>query len=253
MLYVLSSLSYDTTLIPHFIRYYNRLGVQSFIISVHELKPGILKRAESLVSKLDCDVRLVPVSERQLSTGVEGNNKEEIRTNYIGPEDWIIPADLDEFIQFPVPLRQLIDEMVRYDTTFIKGSFADRIAKDGCLSATVPDVSIWQQYPLAALVSQRLVRCWSHKVTLCRGDCMLASGHHNVIRPCRPHLYRYSTIHHFKWRKGLIPALKRRAGFYRSAGWPCYLEAERPLAYLERFRKISPDEFDAEVGWDPDA
>src|ERR1700678_323643 len=108
MLYVISSLSYDASLLPHFLNYYKKLGVDSFIVSVHELVPGILKEAQAIAERMRCDVKWVSVSERQLSTAIESNNKEEIRSTHVGSADWIVPADLDEFIQFPAPLGQLI-------------------------------------------------------------------------------------------------------------------------------------------------
>jgi hypothetical protein len=252
MLYVISTLSYDTSLLPHFFKYYKSLGVTRFIISIHELVPGLLKKAQAIAKQFDSDVKWIPVSERQILTGIEGNNKEEIREKHVTSQDWIIPADLDEFIQFPAPISQLIGEMDANGATFIKGDFLDRISEDGRLNPTLPEPSIWEQFPLTCKVSQSLIKCWSHKVTLARGDCMLASGHHNVIFPARPHISRRCIIHHFKWRRGLLTALRRRLAVYKNAGWDCYREAERALSYLNQNRRINVVDFRAARGWNPD-
>jgi hypothetical protein len=251
MLFVISSLSYDTTLLPHFLRYYRTLGATSFIISVQELIPGILKKAQRLAKQFDCDIRWIPVTSRQALTGIEANNKEEIRAHYVSPEDWIIPADLDEFIQFPAPLTQLIKELNDNDATFIKGDFCDRISSTGRLNKTLPEPSIWDQFPLVCTISSRLLRCWCHKVVLCRGDCVLSSGHHNVITPARPLLNRRSKIHHFKWRSGILKALRRRVAIYKTANLSSYRESERAVSYLNINKKINLHDFNAQMGWNP--
>jgi hypothetical protein len=61
MLYVISTLSYDASLLPHFFRYYRNLGITSFIISLHELVPGIIEEAQRIASRFECEVRWVPV------------------------------------------------------------------------------------------------------------------------------------------------------------------------------------------------
>ena len=226
--------------------------MDSFIIAIDERVPGIWKKTEEIAATLDAHIELVPASARQQSTGVEGANKEEARKSHVAPEDWIIPADLDEFIQFPAPLPTLIGEMTASGTTFIMGKFCDRIAQDGALAPTLAEPSIWEQYPLACRVSEMLVICNDHKVTLCRGDCELTSGHHNVIRPSRPLVSRRSVVHHFKWRQGLLEALKRRVETYKRAGFLAFPESERIIEYLDATGRIIPGDFEAVQGWCPD-
>jgi hypothetical protein len=250
MIYALTIISYDNSLLKHFVSYYKSIGVESFIVAIDERVPNIWSSTEAIASTLSADIRLVPVSERQKLTGVESNNKEEMREKYVLPEDWVIPADLDEFIQFPVPLPQVIREMKRCNATFINGRFSDRLSHTGKLVPTTPETSIWQQYPLEARVSFGLVKCWCTKVTLARGDCILTSGHHNVLFPCKPLVTRKCVIHHFKWRAGLPEALERRREIYGQAGLDCE-EATRILDYINVKGRIVPEEFNVKPGWNP--
>jgi hypothetical protein len=252
MLYVLSTLSYDVSLLPHFLRYYRHLGVDCFIISVQELVPGITEEAKFIATQCGCDVKWIPISRRHELSGLEANNKEEIRASQVKPDDWIIPADLDEFIQFPAPIERLISEMQKNDCTFIKGEFCDRISINGDLSKTLRTPSIWQQYPLVCDISRQLIRCWCHKVTLCRGDCILSSGHHNVITPDRPFITRRSVIHHFKWRAGLLEALQRRVAVYKRERWNNHRESERALRYFEKHGCVKLSDLTVRQGWIPD-
>jgi hypothetical protein len=225
--------------------------VHSFIISIHELLPGILEQTTRVASELDANIQLVEVSCRQKETSIEANNKEEIREKYVAPNDWIIPADLDEFIHFPAPVPELISEMEAVKATHIMGHFSDRISADGHLTPTTETPSIWEQYPLQCNVSKSLVKCWTHKVVLARGDCVLASGHHDVISPKKRLETRSAKVHHFKWRAGLPEALARRIKIYKRQNFPCIAESTRILNYLEKHKRIVPSDFRARRGWKP--
>lgn len=170
---VLTSISYDASLLPHFVGYYRALGVEAFAIAVHEQRAGMLAETEALVATLGTGIDLVPASERQIRTGVEGWNKEELRQRIAMPGDWLIPADLDEFIQFPAPLPQLIAQMEQSGASYVMGEFRDRIAANGQLTPLAAAPSLWEQYPLECDFSAQLVRCLCKKVVLCRGDCAL--------------------------------------------------------------------------------
>jgi hypothetical protein len=252
MIKVVSCISYDAALLPHFVEYYSSLGVDAFIISIDERVDGIWDVVERIAKLLPANIELVPASERQRATGIEYNNKEETRQRYIKQDDWIIPADLDEFIQFPRTLPQLIKEMNAEGATFIMGQFRDRIARHGVLANTESEPSIWEQYPLECNISDLLVQCWCHKVTLCRGDCELSSGHHNVIRPAIPLISRRCVVHHFKWRQGLIEALNRRRKIYLQSGYGAHGEADAVIDYMSTHGRIIPQEFGAVEGWRPD-
>jgi hypothetical protein len=252
MICVLTNISYDCSLLPHFVLYYRGIGVERFIVAINEQVPGIFNEAQKLAHDLGGDINIVAASDREKSSGVEANNKEEIRLNHCNAEDWVIPADLDEFVQFPCPLIELITELERANATFIMGDFSDRIAKSGRLEPICEKPSLWKQYPLQCSFSEELVGCWCHKVALCRGDCKLASGHHSVTEPCRPLITRRCVIHHFKWREGLLAALKRRVDTYKRAGVLCYPESERVLRYFAQYNRIVPERFGAHLGWDPD-
>lgn len=250
-LLVLTSISYDASLLPHFVAYYRQLGVEKFDIVIHELKSGIRAEVEQLVSVLGPGIDLHRASERQERTGVEGSNREDLRRLVARPEDWVIPADLDEFVQFPLPLPELIDTLKTNGAQFVMGRFSDRLAPGGILAPTKPDTDVWTQYPLEANVTSRLTKGCCTKVILCRGDCQLAGGHHSVHGPSRE-LRDYSGIvHHFKWRAGLKEAMERRIEIYHREKVPWVDESERVLAHLVEHGRIVPECFSAKNGWQP--
>lgn len=249
---VLSSISYDAALLPHFVDYYRGLGVENFAISVHEQRPGILAVVEALAATLGPGITLHPASAWQERTGVEGANKNDLRRRVAQLEDWLIPADLDEFIQFPLPLPALIGKLIEADAQCVMGRFRDRLAWDGVLVPTAPTPSVWEQYPLEADISSQLVKGLCTKVVLCRDDCEIGSGHHFVRGTARVLSGTSGIVHHFKWRAGLADALTQRVAIYRREKVPWVDESERVLAYLAEHGRIVPEHFAPRTGWQPD-
>lgn len=250
---VLTSISYDVSLLPHFVSYYRSLGVEEFAISVLEQRPGIRAEAEAVAASLGAGIHLYGAAEWEKRCGVEGANKDELRRRVAQPGDWLIPADLDEFIQFPAPLPALIDQLRAADAQYVTGMFRDRLAPDGMLAATESAPPIWEQYPLEAAVTERLAQGLCIKVILCRADCELSSGHHFVSGAMRRWDGAAGTVHHFKWRAGLAEALERRVEVYRREKVSWIGECQRVVAYLAEHGRIIPEHFGARLGWQPAA
>ena len=248
---VLTNITYDAALLPHFVDYYRGLGVENFAISVCELRSGIRAEVEALGSTLGHGITVLRASEWQERTGVDGNNKEDLRRRVAQAEDWIIPADIDEFIQFPLPLQELIGKLIETDTQCVMGRFCDRLAPGGVLSASTSVPSIWEQYPLEAEVTSKLVKGLCTKVVLCRGDCEIGSGHHFLCGPARVLGGASGIVHHFKWRARLAEVMSQRIGIYRREKVPWVDESERVLAYLAEHGRIVPEHFAAKPGWQP--
>lgn len=245
---VITSISYDYTLLPHFIEHYKSFGVDRIVTIVKGAK-----LREEVAAKFAGQVEVIPASQRFETTGIEGPNKEEARISLgLGKHDWYIPADLDEFDEFPLMPAEMIRRMDSRRQFHAMGYFYDRIAIDGSLVADKPSPSLWEQYPLACKVSENLVRGRCRKVVLARGDIVMGgSGHHavknNKLRPG----YNDIKVHHFKWRNGIFEALKRRIRVYRNTQdvrWShTAQESERVVDYLEKNGRLVPEDFGAVI------
>jgi len=245
MLAVITTIVYEASLLPHFLDHYKHLGVNRFIIGTH---PQIHDTVRNMVANQP--VELFPISFRMLSTGVEGNNKDELRQEAkFTRNDWLIPADLDEFNQYVAPPLDLIARAEAENVSHYRGKFADRLSFDGTLSLDHPLPSIWEQYPLEADISQRLVQGCTDKVTLVRGDQSLSAGHHTVegVDPAPISC----TVHHFKWRAGVLDALQRRINCYQEQGIPWWVESKRVLDYFSTRDKFDLTDFETRLGWFP--
>jgi len=155
------------------------------------------------------------------------------------PSDWWVVADLDEFHVYDRPLTDIITacEVGGYD--YVMGALLDRVAADGTLPALDPATSIWAQYALAGLVTLRVVRAVTSKVTLARGDVHLHLGQHGALTGrSLPATEAFAQVHHFKWTDSVRPRLTQRVQAYSSGDWHLTYPAtivgsRRMLKYLE--------------------
>jgi len=251
MIYAITSITYEYTLFHHWWKYYRSLGVEKFIVAVGNFiiptLPQCFKQEFGHIEGLE----IISISERFRATGYEGADKEEIRIKHISPKDWFIPADLDEFIQFPDTLPNLIAQIQKDGSSHITGHFVDRITRSGKLTQDVPDIFIWEQYPQEADISKDLVKCYCTKVVLVKGSVPLVPGNHFVLDGSKC-IKANCRIHHFKWRANLAKALKRRVYYYQQHNIEWIPESLRVLEYIEKNGRILPKEFNARPGWIPD-
>jgi hypothetical protein len=155
------------------------------------------------------------------------------------PSDWWIIADLDEFHVYDRPLTDIITACAVGGYDYVTGALLDRVAADGSLAALKSTPSMWAQYPLAGLVTLRVPRAGTSKVTLARGDVQLRLGQHGALtgQPL-PAEEAFPQVHHFKWTDSVLPRLTRRVQAYSSGDWHTTYpdtveESRRILKHLE--------------------
>jgi hypothetical protein len=156
------------------------------------------------------------------------------------PRDWWVVADLDEFHVYERPLTEIIDACERRGCDYVRGALLDRVAADGSLAPLSPAVPVWEQYPLAGLLTLRVLRAVTSKVTLARGEVRLHEGQHWALngRPL-PATEAFAQVHHFKWTDTVRQRLERRVRAFSSGEWyvphPAVTEeSRRMIRYLDR-------------------
>ena len=255
----ITSVTYEFSLMHHWFAYYHSLGVDKFIVAVGDfINPNLPNSFKEEFRDIK-NLKVVRVSERFRRTGYEGDDKEEIRKRYCRRHDWIIPADPDEFVQFPDKLTSIIAQMQIKRCNHVVGYLVDRIAQDGQLTQDVKNKSLWEQYPLEVDISQRLVKCWCRKLVFVRGNVPLGAGAHYIKERRNNFFFKNRllrddcNVHHFKWRASLREALERRVSYYEKANIPSLPESRRVLDYIKLKGRIVPEEFNARPGWVPEA
>jgi len=229
MLTVLTSASYDVEILPAFAQHYARLGVESIHISVLELVPGLMRRTNYISTLCPIPVKIYPASKQWVRTKLEAQNKGELRAKVgLTKADWYVPADLDEFIDFEIPIPELINEMLgdnpkdsRSGYGYAKGTFCDRVSHDGLLTAYNPQIPIWKQYSRKTNITRDIMKSNDKKVVLARGHLDVCSGHHHIFDESYKKYPKDFTIDHFAWRQGRLEVLQRRLENYTKLGIKC--------------------------------
>lgn len=219
MIAVLTSVSYDAAIIPAFVKYYASLGAEAVFVTVLELKPNLLEEAKGIAASMTTPVHVYPANERWVRTQLESQNKNELRAMIgLRQTDWYVPADLDEFIDFELPLRDTIAQLQKGNYGYAMGELVDRVSSDGTLSEYDPSKSLWEQYPLKEHITRDIMKSNHRKVVLARGHLAVSSGHHMIVDESHKKFPQELAINHFAWRAGRREALKRRFDNYCRLG-----------------------------------
>jgi hypothetical protein len=232
--FVITSVYDNNALLPHFIHHYYMLGATTILISarIPEAHAVAERFEECYPVKSFCTPAAEFVDDEKRA--VEDKILED---SGVQPLDWVIYADLDEFHGYPAPLRDIVRGLNRDGSQAIRGYMVDRLAGDGSLPKVVPDVPIWQQFPVMAHVTQMIAGAWTQKIVLTRYALKPAGGvNHttvgNVFSPPPIGTEALYRIHHFKWIEGLYDKLAIRIREGRFSG-VYYEECRRIIRYLD--------------------
>jgi hypothetical protein len=210
----------DTALLGYSIAHYRALGVESFHITRHVEDEADPRLAESVALLHDQGLEFSRIC---VGPWHEDLNARLIReTMARAPHDWWIIADLDEFQVYDRPLPEIVRYCDDEGYDYVSGAMLDRVATGGALVDPEPygRRPIWEQYPLAGLVTFRVVRGIPTKVTLARGTVELDLGQHRAWGGIPvPRDVCYPQVHHFKWTATVQSRLHQRAAAYFSGHW----------------------------------
>jgi len=222
----------DSRLLEQNILHYRSLGLKKILISVHVYGDNgekHLSKVTAIAEKLHANVADIHTAQ-----GIEsGNRYRRLIDNHCGKRDWVVYADLDEFIQFPAPIPDIIDfcEAEGYD--YIQGFFLDRIGAKGDFPV-LSGQSIWDQFPIGVHLTQTICKGNSNKITLARAQIGVVNGHHFALDGvCCPHELCASIVHHFKWDHAVIERCKEMKALNESDGLPWGHEYQRFIDYVD--------------------
>jgi hypothetical protein len=138
------------------------------------------------------------------------------------PDDWWVIADLDEFHVYDRTLPDVIALCEKNGYDYVTGAFLDRVSEDGQLTTVEPAErrSVWDQYPMAGLLTLQLLNGRTTKVTIARGSVELDYGQHRAwTGKAAPVGDLCPQVHHFKWTASVSGRLEERAEAYSSGKW----------------------------------
>jgi hypothetical protein len=229
----------DARLLGHFLAHYQRAGVTEFFIAV----------AGDLGSAVRQFMPTYPITLCE-ELGVADNYPfgvnaaTEMRKRYQDPGEWAIVVDLDEFIEFPKPVFDIIADAEKEGANIVQAIMYDRFTADGKPRSFDASSDLSTLFPVRA----RFIKAMGgadHKGVLVKGLIEPAGNFHNwegqVVRS------EVLDIAHYKWTDRIIDRVRSDYRITSEAGIPCAIEYERVLNHYERYGRFAWEEFGGEL------
>ena len=221
-------------LLPHFYKHYSERGIDRFCFGVYDGKKNPVWNTIEKMGK-GLNVELHHYGDGGIDAAIEGNFKEKIR-NTLAPNEWFIPADLDEFhtVDGYNTFQQLQEDCEAEDADHVMSRFCDHTTEDGSLLPKLdPNVPIWNQMSRTCNLSEQVLKACCTKFCMVKQNVRVEGGHHGIVD--KDHHKRFSkwgVTHHFKWFGNLYEREKHKLSVHIQKGCVWRAEHIRLLAYL---------------------
>lgn len=229
-----------TDLLPHWLEHYSRFNADEILIGIFD---DVSPDARAQVDRYSAKWKFQTFGQTWRNTSeLEQEQQRRAACHTAGADDdtWIIYTDLDEFQEYPLPARQLIDAAQARNIEVIYGWLLDRVAADGSMPP-IPSFddpaspSIWNTFASGCRLTGLLLRAPTRKVMIARLGIEISGGHHVaegfVPYPIPVGRISQYIVHHFKWHRDTVDRMQW--GLEHAACNPAWqLEARRFLDWL---------------------
>ena len=144
----------DDFLFEHFMNYYLKMGVHKFLINfnykIENDKENFEKFIQYVINSKYIDNIIYNIGPNDESPHEEGNIemlKQLVIVNTNVDEDYIIPADSDEFQEFPDTLENILQMMGKEEISYLHGCTKERVSESGQATLVEKDKDIFEQFP----------------------------------------------------------------------------------------------------------
>lgn len=237
------SIHTNNNLLKKFIKHYMKLGVDDFFILLHvdcnEVSVEFFKRKKDEFCEIlnEFGINFFDVIKTSWHPSVQYFNTVKIQKQ-LSVDDWILNVDVDEFVTLD-GLKLILNSN---NEGFVKGNFVDRITETGILEEIDPNQELWDQFPVNALVTKKLLQAPTNKIIANKNKFTCSPGHHYLEGKENAYLNMKKSVvypvYHFKWHAGVIDTLKRRVETYKKLGEKREFESIRFLEYIKKNGRI---------------
>jgi len=254
-IYLVTTIGPDIKYLDRFFGYYQRLGVDQFIVTNHQPYPDFSYDILQGISKV-CNRYNVKGNgswhghfSEDKKIEIENKAKNEVCDD----QDWVIYADSDEFHYFDPPLRDQINYCSEHFLDSIEGRLLDRVYSSGDLPLFKEEYSLEEIFSLGGFITHYLLGAWDKKVMAAKASRDIGGGHHVLLRENGEKVNGYRTetyfpevdscfsknfVHHFKWEHDLLHKLKVRTVPTCNSLKSWAQESKKFLAYIEKYKRI---------------
>ena len=226
----------DCSLLPHFLKHYRRLGVKAFYISASPAVVKTVRRdaaAFGAVVRDDLDVAEWFHCEAPAITA--------LRLEYSHHDEWVLIADLDEFLAAETHIPTVLARAVEEGANVVRARMVDRVSIDGSFPPVLETTDLWETFPRECALTSKLQGSVDHKGVLVRGHLMPTMAHHSFQDE---HIAsQWLRLHHFKWNANVRPRMQAAMERVRALGINWWVEYERVLRHLDTHGRLRWEDF----------
>ena len=225
----------NPVLFRHWVRFYKALGCDQFLLVINYSEEEDAERIREIIQDEKIETMTWDWKGSYSSPEKDKYIDQQMDTLRDLPCEYVVNADMDEFVEFPVLLPDLLVELKSYNNERVVGFFVDRISEE--LKPLEPSKNIFEQAPFNTQITHRLAKGYTIKNPIT----------HCSIRPHRAwHIKRkYQTnyphmvpVYHFKWFTGLKEYMKGRYNHYKSQNIRQFRESKRIYNFISKGRSL---------------
>jgi hypothetical protein len=228
---------HDASLLPHFLRHYDDVGIHHFCIAA---PPECESEVQRLADGYDITVVGADLSESFISVQ-ESEPVRRLRNLYQEKSEWSLVVDLDEFVSFPDGLASTIAAAEAEGANVVTGVLYDRFSIDGKEAAVAPGTGLAEQYPVRARFIRDVMQGFDHKAVLVKGPAQSAGG--TVEKVASTTL----EIEHYGWTEGTIERLTERCRALPETEVDVRMEYQRAIEHYEANGRFAWEKFGGEA------
>jgi len=229
----------DARLLGHFLAYYDRAGVTEFFIAVTEGHGLAVCQFMPAYRVTLCEE--LGVADKY-PFGVNAVTK--MRNRYQDPSEWAVVVDLDEFVDFPEPVFDIIADAEKEGANIVQAIMYDRFSIDGKPRSFDASSDLSALFPVKARFMKAMGGA-DHKGVIVKGRIEPAGNFHNwkgqVVHS------KILEIAHYKWTDRIIERVRSDYLVTSRAGIPCAIEYKRVLDHYERHGRFAWEDFGGEL------
>ncbi len=222
----------DYGVLPYFLRYYHARGVTRFVCGIYQGHKN--KHYRDIKTKLnpyshDLYCSYFGTLNSQRDAVAQDRKRKEI----LKPGQWYLVADVDEFHFHPAfeTFKAMRVAASKEGVDYVGSILLDRLPVDGVIKDLDLDLTLDEQFPWAASLTENNLGGWNAKIVMARSHIPIFLGHHTTAG--KRASFTCQT-HHFKWQgEDLLSRLRRRSASYQRQKLAWWTES---LNFLDYYR-----------------
>jgi hypothetical protein len=230
----------DARLLPHFLKHYQKFGITEF----HVAAP---KDLADFVGSASRGYNVRQYDDLDIADSFMGGASAvtRMRNLFQSPDEWVVIVDLDEFVEFPEPVSQIIPKLEAEGANVARGIMFDRFSVDGQPTAFDDESDLPSLFPIKArFITEVMLGC-DIKGVIVKGHLESALANH-AFHAEKP----FSTVFeiaHYKWNDRSLARVRSAYQLLSAAGRPWAVEYKRVLDHYDAHGRFAWELFHGEL------